>query len=67
MNHKNAELDSGIYTSVAKTELDETRALATLIVQDADSIHECRLTFDITDKIEIRFCVQFITITNTKN
>lgn len=49
MNHKNAELDSGIYTSVAKTELDEIRALATLIVQDADSIHECRLTFDITD------------------
>lgn len=58
MNHKTAELDS---------ELDETRALATLIVQDADSIHECRLTFGITGKTGTRSCVQFITITNTKN
>lgn len=31
---KTAELDSGIYTCVAKTELDEARASATLIVQD---------------------------------
>lgn len=31
---KTTELDSGIYTCVAKTELDEVRASATLIVQD---------------------------------
>ncbi|XP_057339173.1 neuroglian isoform X3 [Microplitis mediator] len=31
---KTTELDSGIYTCVAKTELDETRASATLTVQD---------------------------------
>lgn len=31
---KTAELDSGVYICVAKTELDEARAQATLIVQD---------------------------------
>ncbi|XP_046388931.1 neuroglian isoform X2 [Ischnura elegans] len=31
---KTSELDSGVYTCVAKTDLDEARALATLIVQD---------------------------------
>lgn len=31
---KTIELDSGIYTCVARTELDEARAQATLIVQD---------------------------------
>lgn len=31
---KTTELDSGIYTCVARTDLDETRAQATLIVQD---------------------------------
>lgn len=31
---KTTELDSGVYTCVAHTELDEARAQATLIVQD---------------------------------
>lgn len=31
---KTTELDSGIYTCLAQTELDETRAQATLTVQD---------------------------------
>lgn len=31
---KTTELDSGIYTCVARTDLDEARAQATLIVQD---------------------------------
>ncbi|XP_018050218.1 PREDICTED: neuroglian isoform X1 [Atta colombica] len=31
---KTTELDSGVYTCVARTDLDETRAQATLIVQD---------------------------------
>lgn len=52
---KTTELDSGTYTCHAHTELDETRAQATLIVQDVPNAPELMSVICMSDNAKVQW------------